>query len=102
MGKSFFEKLRNPDAVFSSHLHMLAMIVLLGFSFLAMIISLVSYAIAKLTGANFLISLISKPITILIIILLPYVTLKILQVYVYFKLKKNIQKNKTNICKEQQ
>jgi uncharacterized membrane protein len=86
MIRSFLEKLRNPDVDFLLHLKMLAMIIPLGLGFLITIIILV----LMVTGAKFIaIPWLSKAFLyfIVTIMLLPYITLKILQVYVYFKLK---------------
>jgi cytochrome b subunit of formate dehydrogenase len=73
---------------------MLAMIVPLGLGFFIIIILVTTFVIVKITGVEFVeISFLPKFEKILIyftvaIILLPYAILKILHVYVYFKLKK--------------
>lgn len=101
-GQSFLERLSNPDPDFQLYLRALAMLVPLGFNFLFVIVCLIAYTITKLTGVGLLAPIVFQPITLLVILLLPYVTVKMLQVYVYFRIKKNIQQNKVNICKEQQ
>ena len=94
MNLSFLDRLRNPDADFSWYLRMLAMIVPLSLSFLIMIFLVSVVVIKKITGFEFVgTSFLNKfenvfIYSIMAIILVPYVTLKILHAYVILKLKK--------------
>jgi hypothetical protein len=93
MGKSFIERLRDPDEDFLSHLRMLARIIPLGLGFFIVIVLLIIMVITKNSGTGTLVTqdhLRLSGLLSFLIIFIPYAILKILQGYVWNKLKKDL------------
>jgi len=91
MGKSFVEKLREPDEDFLLHLRMLAQVIPIGLGFLLMIVLLITMLLTNFLGRDILVPHGQFRWTGLIaflIIFMPYLILKIMQGYVALKLKK--------------
>jgi hypothetical protein len=94
MNRSFVDKLKNPDEDFIWYLRMLSHIVPLGIGFLIILVLLLSLLFIKLAGtdapATRAIYWLTSPLSYLILsaILIPYVVLKVLQLYVSAKIKK--------------